>query len=133
VNEFRVTGTVTHIARAGQFATEARRKWHEEARGTVGVPDEWREPSRFGIHQRAGKSERYTTLRIELDGDRGLSWDAWVDETDAGKTTFERVLKLEPGDRVSITGELGRVYGPFQVGPRARRVKLLTRAEETDG
>jgi hypothetical protein len=99
VNEWRLTATVTNIARRSQLTTECRRESFAEHERKPGFTRGWEEPARWGCHL---GGERYTTLRVELeDGEKA---DFWIEEKECGKTGFARVLAAEPGERLTLSG-----------------------------
>jgi hypothetical protein len=133
---FSLTGKVVAIPRSGQFTTEFMRASIErtiaEGKKVYTRSGGWEEPKRYGIGRRYEDGQpvdvRCTTLRVETDGGPEQTADLWITEERVGKATFERVLALEVGARVKITGTVKSTLAYNTFSPQADKVKVLSHA-----
>lgn len=114
---FEVTGMVTAIPRASQMTTEFMRasvlKDVEEGRKVYTRTGGWEEPQRFGSNGRG----RYTRIRIASEGEQQQTADFWIAEYEMTTATFEKLIALEVGDRVKLTGYVAYSNQSFQARP----------------
>jgi hypothetical protein len=123
------TGVLTHIPRAGQFTTEFSRadilKRIAEGKTIFSEVKGWKEPRRFGgcLLSDTGEHSRYTSLRIQTEGQHEQHADFWVIEEYVGNAMFERVLDLEAGSRVKLRGYVKHSNSHFT--PTTTRVLIV--------
>lgn len=110
---FETTGMVVARPRAGQLTAESQRAYWEKNQGKVGFSGEWREPGRYGVNSKG----RHTRIRLATEGEHQQTADFWINDYEVTGATFEKLLALEIGDRVKLTGYISHSNSYFTSRP----------------